>query len=306
MPNQEQPSEREPSTARRPSRRRRGGTSATSSSKRGTESAAEEPKATATPSATSPSGRSRRGRRGGAGRKAAATPAEAPPAEEPAPVIPLHGEPATVEAVLARQTTVLEQMAEQQLAALKGLQGSLSAIENRLAGMDRLAGVAKRPRVGIFVDVPNVVYAAERLRITVDFGKVLELLSRDRELVRASAYAPITDDTQVRLESQKFVQPFVDLGYRIVTKPWKRYTDGSMKANFDVELAIDILTMSDRLDIVSLVSGDGDFRHLVELVASKGVRVEVVAFGDSTAAELRAVADEYIDISDHLAEFRKT
>ncbi len=148
------------------------------------------------------------------------------------------------------------------------------------------------------------MYAAERLRVTLDFGKLLDFLRRDRELVRASAYAPISDDPSAKLETQKFVQPFVGLGYRIVTKALKRYADGSMKANFDVELAIDVLTMSDRLDVVTLVSGDGDFRRLVELVASKGVRVEVVAFAQSMASELRAVADEYIDINEHLAELR--
>ncbi len=163
------------------------------------------------------------------------------------------------------------------------MQSSLSAIENRLISMARL--VTERPRVGIFVDVPNVMYAAER------------------ELVRASAYAPISDDPQVRLDTQRFVEPFMG-EYRVMTKMLKRFADGSMKANFDVELAIDILTMSERLDTVTLVSGDGDFRRLVELVQSKGVRVEVAAFGNSTAAELRAIADEYIDLNDHLAELR--
>jgi len=55
---------------------------------------------------------------------------------------------------------------------------------------------------------------------------------------------------------------------------------------------------------VTLVSGDGDFRRLVELVASKGVRVEVVAFAESTSAELRAVADEYIDLGANLPELQ--
>ena len=211
----------------------------------------------------------------------------------------------SLETLLVRQQAVLEQLTERQLTALKGVQGALSAIENRLANNDRPSAM-ERPRLGIFVDVPNVMYAAERLKVTVDFEKLLRFISGTRELVRASAYAPISDDPQARLETQKFVQPFVGLGYRIVTKPWKRYADGSMKANFDVELAIDVLTMSDRLDIVTLVSGDGDFRRLVEIVESKGVRVEVVAFGQSTAAELRAVADDYVDIQDHLAELRVT
>ncbi len=137
-----------------------------------------------------------------------------------------------------------------------------------------------------------------------DWGRLLEYLSRGREVVRASAYAPISDDPMQPLSEQRFVQPFVGRGYRIVTKPLKRFADGSIKANFDVELAIDILTMSDRLDVVSLVSGDGDFLRLVELVASKGVRVEVVAFPEITAAELRAVADDYIDLAAHMANFQ--
>ena len=247
--------------------------------------------------------RTRRGRRGGAGRRTAAKATDAPTSgPELAPVIPFRPAPGTLEALVVQQEAALRELTEQQVLALKGLQGSLSAIENRLIALSHL--VTERPRVGIFVDVPNVMYAAERENVRLDFKKVLEFIVRGRQLVRASAYAPISDSPQARLETQKFVEPFVDIGYRIVTKPHKRYADGSMKANFDVELAMDVLTMSDRLDIVTLVSGDGDFRRMVELVASKGVRVEVVAFGQSMAAELRAVADEYIDFSDHLAELR--
>jgi uncharacterized LabA/DUF88 family protein len=108
----------------------------------------------------------------------------------------------------------------------------------------------------------------------------------------------------VKLESQRFVHHFIGHPYRLVTKPLKRFADGSMKANFDIELAIDILTMSDRLDVVVLMSGDGDFRRVVELVASRGVRVEVVAFGETASAELKTVADAYVDIGQHLDEFR--
>ena len=96
--------------------------------------------------------------------------------------------------------------------------------------------------------------------------------------------------------------PFLDKGYRIVTKPLKRFAGGSVKANFDVELAIDILTMADRLDVIALASGDGDFRRLIEIVGSQGVRVEVIAFGHSTSDDLRAAADRYIDIAAYIPE----
>jgi uncharacterized LabA/DUF88 family protein len=257
--------------------------------------------ASGTSATTKSSNGRRRGRRGGAGRnkaaaaKAAVTPTAVTPTKEAVPV----AKPGTLEAVL-------QDLASQQVSTLKGLQGSLSSIENRLASGvgTRSSSLADRPRIGIFVDVPNIMYAAEREGVVLDYGKVLDYIIGNRELVRASAYSPISDDPDEELDTQRFVQPFMDLGYRIVTKPLKRYANGTIKANFDVELAIDVLLMSDRLDIVVLLSGDGDFRRLVEIVASKGVRVEVVAFGPSTAGELRTVADVYTDLNDHLPELR--
>ncbi len=165
--------------------------------------------------------------------------------------------------------------------------------------------VEVRPRLAIFVDVPNILYAAERSGVDLDWGKVLDFLSTDRRLVRAVAYAPISDDPAAQRENERFVVPFVDHGYRIVTKPLKRFTGGAVKANFDVELAIDILTMADRLDVICLLSGDGDFRRVLDIVGSRGVRVEVMAFGQSTSRELREGADRYIDMAAYVPELSK-
>jgi len=304
-----QPPEAPAAEASPAQRRTRRGRRGSGSTKKAAEAAAKpvaapEPKAAEPPK---PASRTRRGRRGGVGRKVPGeyldgnTP-QLELAPEPKPEIAPRRTTAkapsgTVEALLARQ----EEIIEQQLAVLKGVQGSLSSIETRLATVS--AG-AVRQRVGIFVDVPNIMYAAERLRTKVDYAKMLSFLVRGRDLVRASAYSPISDDPTEPIVAQKFVHPFIGLGYAMITKPLKRYGDGTIKANFDVELAIDILTICERLDVVILVSGDGDFRRLVELVCSKGVRVEVAAFGDSTAAELRSAADQYIDLEAHLPELR--
>ena len=218
-------------------------------------------------------------------------------------VVRKTSEPQTLEAVVADQARVLEQFAHDMTATLGSLQAAISDLQQQMGG-DRGAVGGATQRVGVFVDVPNVIYAAERRNINIDFGRVLDYFTRGRQLVRASAYAPISDDPQAKLESQRFVHHFVGHPYRIITKPLKRFADGSMKANFDIELAIDILTMSDRLDVVVLMSGDGDFRRLVEMISSRGVRVEVVAFGETASGELKAVADLYIDIGAHLDDFK--
>jgi uncharacterized LabA/DUF88 family protein len=206
------------------------------------------------------------------------------------------GPPGSVESLIARQNVLFEDFTAQQAQTLREVQRSLQAMGGHAISSGTGSTIAL-PKVGIFLDVPNLIYAAEQVGARVDFGKLLDYLTEGRQLVRATAYAPITDDPATRFEKQRFVEPVINHGYKIVTKPWKRFADGGMKANFDIELAVDILTMSDRLDIVVLMSGDGDFRRVCELVESKGVRVEVVAFGVSTAMELRSVADSYTDLS---------
>jgi uncharacterized LabA/DUF88 family protein len=224
---------------------------------------------------------------------------ERPPARPPTsrPLAPSRGgggNSGGIEGLIARQNVLFEEFAQTQgqtlrdvQRALRGAGGAQSAAGNMMA----------LPKVAIFLDVPNLIYAADQLGVRIDFGKLLDYLTEGRQMVRATAYAPITDDPQTRFEKQRFVEPVINHGYKIVTKPWKRFNDGSMKANFDIELAVDILTMSDRLDIVVLLSGDGDFRRVCELVESKGVRVEVVSFAQSTAMELRSVADQYTDLN---------
>ena len=200
-------------------------------------------------------------------------------------------------ALLEQQRSTIEQLAESQMLLTETLLG-------RRGDADAPARVEVLPRLAIFVDVPNILYGAESSGVRLNWGKVADFLSHGRTLVRAIAYAPISDDPTARTENERFVVPFLDHGYRIATKPLKRFSGGSVKANFDVELAIDVLTMSDRVDVIVLVSGDGDFRRLVEIVGARGVRVEVMAFGKSTSADLRQVADRYIDIASHADRLR--
>ena len=253
--------------------------------------------------ATSPAKR-RRGTRGGRGRKRAGTTASAAaePAREPIRLPIRRSGPLTLESALEEQTAVLDRFAHDVTATIQQLQSAISDLRAHVEAQPK--ALPAHPRVGIFVDVPNLIYAAERRKVNLDFGRILDHFTRDRELVRASAYAPITDDPLAKLENQRFVQHFVGHPYRIITKPLKRFADGSMKANFDIELAIDILTMSDRLDIVVLMSGDGDFRRLVELISSRGVRVEVAAFSETASSELKTAADRYVDFATHLDEFK--
>lgn len=266
---------------------------------------AEEPAAQEAPAPTRGRGRTTR-----AAAAAATAPAEAPAAEDgeaPAPrtrrprtTAPAAGDAAAAAPAgqptgdLAALTAALNAQA-QQIAQLVRVQEDLVRRVGSGAPAAGPAG-ANVARVGVFVDAANIELACDRLRARVNWRKLLDHLTEGRQLVRAIAYSPVHDDPNVSLETQRFAEPFVDRGFRVVTKPLKRFADGTIKANVDIEMALDIVEMLDRLDVVCLVSGDGDFQRLVEVVQAKGVRVEVVSVGPSTASNLRNAADRFIDI----------
>jgi uncharacterized LabA/DUF88 family protein len=151
-------------------------------------------------------------------------------------------------------------------------------------------------RVGVFVDVANVVYSARALRNQVDFGHLLTFLRGNRRLIRAHAYAPTEPDPR---GEQMFLSVVKGHGYRITTKNYKTFASGAKKADLDLDLCMDIVRLVDSgaIDTLVLVSGDSDFLPLLEYCSDKGVRVEVAAFDDAAAAILRQSCDLFINLS---------
>lgn len=239
-------------------------------------------------------------------RKAAPEPTPAP--EEPAPAAPTAVVSTPVRRAPERATRTadngahdnsdLRALLDEQRAMLLELKQGFSALERRITE------AGPRPRLGIFVDVPNLLYGQDADEKPINAGKLLTMISRNREVVRATAYSPVSDDPSEPIEQQKFVAPFVPYEYRIVTKPLKRFADGSIKGNFDVEMAIDMITMADRLDVIAIVSGDADFARAVETVQARGVRVEVVSFARSTSLEMRALADHFLELGAIVEQLR--
>jgi uncharacterized LabA/DUF88 family protein len=151
-------------------------------------------------------------------------------------------------------------------------------------------------RVGVFVDVANLLYSARTLRISVDFGKLLDFLRGNRRLVRAHAYCPTSPQAG---DEQMFLQAVKGLGYRITTKNYKTFSSGAKKADLDLDLCMDVVRLVDgrSVDCVILVSGDSDFMPMLDYCSDHGVRVEVAAFDEAMSATLRQSCDLFINLS---------
>lgn len=154
-----------------------------------------------------------------------------------------------------------------------------------------------QPRVGVFVDVQNMFYAAkDRFERRVDYIKLLDLIVGPRQLM--SAYAYIVQIPEIN--QSNFLSLLEHNGYTIRSKDLRLRGDGSAKGDWDVGIAVDVVSMLGKLDVVILASGDGDFCPLAELIKQQHKRIEVVAFEHNTSMDLQAMADQFFPIGEEL------
>jgi len=155
----------------------------------------------------------------------------------------------------------------------------------------------KTHRIGVFADIQNMYHSAKNIHHgRVNFGELLKVAISDRELVRALAYVVKGGETD---EEQAFFDALTKTGFELKMKDLQVFAGGAKKADWDVGLAVDVIAMSRQLDVVVIVSGDGDFVPLVEYLQHLGVIVEVVSFGRSTSLRLKEACNNYIDLDDH-------
>lgn len=163
-------------------------------------------------------------------------------------------------------------------------------------GDGRLAPrILKDQRIGVFVDVQNLFYSARFLHSAkVNFATLLDDITKDRQLVRALAYVIQSPD----VDQTGFLTALKGLGYELRAKELRKRADGSAKGDWDMGLAIDAVSMMSRLDVVCIISGDGDFVDLVNMLRAHGVKVEVYSFPGSTSDLIIEAATEYYPLGE--------
>ena len=155
----------------------------------------------------------------------------------------------------------------------------------------------KEQRVGVFIDAQNMYHTAKNLfGHKVNFGKIVEDAVAGRKLVRAIAYVISSESG----EEQGFFEALNKAGIETKIKDLQVFSSGAKKADWDVAIAVDAITMAPKLDTVILLSGDGDFIPMVEyLQIHSGIQVEVASFGRSSSQKLVEACDDFTDLSDH-------
>lgn len=153
-------------------------------------------------------------------------------------------------------------------------------------------------RVAILVDGSNIYKSSKEKGVKVDYSKVLERLN-DRHLVRAIFYHP-EDGTS---KEACFLKRIRSMGFEVRTKELRRYPDGKVKADMDLDIAIDAVSLADKVDVICLLSGDGDYVPLINYLKGRGVRTEAMAFKRNTSRELKSAVDGFFPITPDLFRY---
>lgn len=160
--------------------------------------------------------------------------------------------------------------------------------------------IVKNPdqRVAVLVDVQNLYYSAKNLyKSRVNFKNLLQLVLHKRILVRAIAYVIKADPNE---KENEFFDALNNAGFEVKEKNLQVFYGGAKKGDWDIGIAMDAIRLGNKVDSIILVSGDGDFRPVVNyLQQSLGCLVEVAAFKKTANHELIDLADDFINIEEH-------
>jgi uncharacterized LabA/DUF88 family protein len=152
-------------------------------------------------------------------------------------------------------------------------------------------------RVGVFIDVQNLYHSSKNLyHGRVNYPELIKTLVGGRQLIRAMAYVVKSDTAQ---GEASFFEALEKSGLELRMKDLQIYPDGLKKADWDVGMAVDAIRMSSFLDVVVLVTGDGDFMPLVDYLKwGCGRLVEVGAFRRSASSKIQEAADRFINLEE--------
>ncbi|MFH1392172.1 MAG: NYN domain-containing protein [bacterium] len=152
----------------------------------------------------------------------------------------------------------------------------------------------KEQRIAVLIDVQNMYHSAKNLyRAKVNFKEILSTAVANRKLIRAIAYVIRTESG----EEKAFFEALTKFGIETKTKDLQIFLGGMKKADWDVGIAVDAIRLAETIDVVILITGDGDFVPLIEYLKNLGKQVEVIAFAKSASHKLIETADDFIDLS---------
>ena len=151
-------------------------------------------------------------------------------------------------------------------------------------------------KVAILVDVQNIYYTTRQaFERQFDYRAFWKMATANREVVSAVAYAIEPSSSK----QASFQQILREVGFEVKLKPFIQRSDGSAKADWDVGIALDMMDVAEKSDLIVLASGDGDFDLAIDRARQRHeVKTEVFGVQALTAASLIEATDLFVAIDE--------
>jgi uncharacterized LabA/DUF88 family protein len=180
---------------------------------------------------------------------------------------------------------------------------SLDPITGRIpsnGGYAAPGGFLKRQTCAVFVDVQNMYHSAKKaFGANLSYAHMLRACVRNRRLTRAFAYVIERDG----LDQTGFNDHLRYCGFEIRKRGVAEKGDGTRKAEWEVAMAMEMLRIAEKVDVIIVVSGNGVFADVAPLIREKGVKFECCSFKESMSEVLIEAVDQYhLLTEDHLYE----
>ena len=157
-------------------------------------------------------------------------------------------------------------------------------------------------KIVIFNDYANTNRSFHEYGVQADYDDLRNYLSEGRMLIEAHAYVPIDPRNSAAMDNA--IEGLWYSGWLVHDKIGSFAGEG-YKCDFDVEITMEIMRTAELVkpDTIVLMSGDKDFIPVILELRRRGIRVEVAAFSDYSAARQVIVkSSEFIELSRYLQD----
>jgi uncharacterized LabA/DUF88 family protein len=155
--------------------------------------------------------------------------------------------------------------------------------------------------VGIFIDDANMFYIQKEVGWKIDWNKFRNLILKYFKNVKFQYYLGMPLEKDKKTKNQKIQLDLEKIGFSVKTKPLKKiFIDNKRKefkykCNFDVEMALDVARMIDKLDVVIVISGDSDFLAVKDFCVEKHKVYLTICFERRVPWEIRKMKHVFFE-----------
>jgi len=155
----------------------------------------------------------------------------------------------------------------------------------------------------VYIDGSNIFYTQKKLGWSFDWVKFKNIIEDDHDVAEWKYYVGLKDDDE---KMSSYLRYLSAIGFTTITKPLKKIRIANdevslqannsfiYKANFDVEITVDILLDKSNTREILLFSGDSDFEYLIKKLKDAGIKTCVFSSRKTISWELKLAAAKVI------------